>query len=688
MSKRAYVLFFSALLASKVFLAALFSSDYEARLFTPFLLNGLSATVNPWDAALNAVHELGFPVSPFPYPPVMVAVYLPIAGLLKLLAGSPEWIRNIIFKLPTFAADLSILWFLWVLFPKRRGMVLLVYFASPIVIYACFMHSQLDLVPMSLLLGAIFLLTRDRLIYSALFVVLAAGAKFHVLAALPLILIYLLKNFRPTFAFYYFLIVAGGLTLIVAPFYRSPGFAKYVLENEQQRKILESFYQIGDLRVYLPLLATSVIYLRFLTYRKINTDLLLSYLTMLFLVFIMLISPAPGWFVWVVPFVSAIFIKRGKEDFLNVSIYAALTIGCVAFSIFFFKPEIVDLRFLGYAVQIKVDNPIWRNYGFTALEAILFALLIYVYRYGVKSNTIYKMDQAIVIGIAGDSSTGKSTLLGDIRNLVSRNRLVELEGDGDHKWERGSQEWQEITHLNPKANFLHRQAEQIIALKNHKHIDRTDYDHATGKFTAPQRVVSNDIIVLSGLHAFYLPISRKAIDLKVYLEVEENLRRHWKICRDTRYRDHDISHTMNQIESRMEDARKYIHPQKQFADIVLEYFSDAQFTVGDPGGNPAVRLKIWLNANINLEAILRFLDAKNAHYEHDYDEDLRSQWLVLPAGLDYDELLQHSDEWILNLEELVGGQIEWQKGVRGLVQLIIALNLSLLFQDRQAIHAA
>jgi uridine kinase len=409
---------------------------------------------------------------------------------------------------------------------------------------------------------------------------------------------------------------------------------------------------------------------------------------MLFLVFIMLISPSPGWFVWIVPFVSAIFIKRGKEEPLNVASYSVLTIGCVIFSIFFFRSEIVDLRFLGHAIQFKIDNPIWRNYGFTVLEAILFALLVYVYRYGVKSNAIYRMDQAIVIGIAGDSSTGKSTLLEDIRNLVSRERLVELEGDGDHKWERGSQKWQELTHLNPKANFLHRQAEQIIALKNHKHVDRIDYDHTTGKFTAPQRVRSNDIIVLSGLHAFYLPISRKAIDLKIYLEVEENLRRHWKICRDTKYRHHDLSHTIRQIESRMDDARKYIHPQKQFADMVLEYFSDSQYTVGDPTANPEVRLKILLNANINLDPILRFLDDKKATYEHDYDEDLRNQWLVLPAGLDYHELLERSDEWIENLEELVGNAIQWQNGVRGLVQLIIALHLSLLLKDREAIRAA
>lgn len=355
---------------------------------------------------------------------------------------------------------------------------------------------------------------------------------------------------------------------------------------------------------------------------------------------------------------------------------------------FFFKSEISDLRLLNWPIHFKIENPLWRNYGFTGIEAVFFCLLIYVYRYGVKSNAIYKMDQAIVIGIAGDSSTGKSTLLGDIRKLISSEKLVLLEGDGDHKWERGSRKWQELTHMNPKANYLHRQAEQIIALKNHKHVDRSDYDHSTGKFTAPQRILSNDIIVLSGLHAFYLPISRKAIDLKIYLQVEESLRRHWKVCRDTTHRNHDKAHTLQQIESRMDDARKYIHPQRQFADIVLEYFSESRFEIGDLKATPEVQLKIWLNANINIDPVLRFLDEHKFQYSHDFDEDLKNQYLTLPTEVDFTELLHSADELVINLDELVGKEVLWENGFRGLVQLVVALNLSMLFTDRNFNHVA
>lgn len=336
-SDKTYLFLAGSIVAGKILIAMLFSSDYEARLFTPFLTQALNHPLNPWDSALSIAQTGGYALSPFPYPPVMYAIYLPIAILLKALSSSPVFVTNLIFKLPTFVADSAIFYMLRRSFPKKRGMVLLVYFASPIILYSCYMHSQLDLIPTSLLMAAIFFLTRNRLPYSAVLLAMAVCAKFHVLAALPLILVYIFKNFRRTYTFYYLAIFALICSALLSPFVRSPGFTHLVLENEQQRKVLESFYQIGDLKIYLPLFAVFILYLRFYLYRKINTDLLFSYVTMLFLIFIMLISPAPGWFVWIVPFVSVVFVRRGKEDHLTLLLNFTVAAACVVFSFFFFQ---------------------------------------------------------------------------------------------------------------------------------------------------------------------------------------------------------------------------------------------------------------------------------------------------------------------------------------------------------------
>lgn len=678
---RPFLLLFFVLLAIKIMAAALFSSDYQDQLFIPFISRFLKSLQNPWDLFLTDTQYRNLP-SPFPYPPVMLCLYTVPVYFAEKIASHSGFLQNLIFKLPTLLMDILSCYVLLRMHRGRKIAVLLIYFASPVVLYACYMHSQLDLAPTTLLLCSLFLLQRNNLLVSSVALGLAIAAKFHVAAALPMIFIYVLKNYKTRYAFYYIMITATVSISLTMPFAGSPGFQYFVMNNEQQRKIYDAFYQIGSLKVFLPIFAVLILYARFFLYRKINTDLLLSFLTILFLVFIMLISPAPGWFVWIVPFMAIFLLKQESLDQRMVFLHAGLSIACVFYSIFFYTPEIQDLKFLGIPVSIKLQSPMVRNLGFTAMEALFFCTLVFLYRYGVRSNLIYRMDQAIIIGIAGDSSAGKSTLLADIKSVISNERLVLLEGDGDHRWERGDEQWQSITHLSPKANFLHRQAEQILALKNRNSIHRHNYDHSTGKFTHPEKILSNDVVILSGLHAFYLPISRRAIDLKIYIEVEERLRRHWKILRDTAQRGHSAAAVITQIEARMVDARKYIYPQKRFADMVVEYFTDDVFEAGDVKADYKLQFRVSLNANINIELVLSIMERLGIEYMHDYDEDLRMQWVRFEKPFDLSHVCTEAPQMIGNLEEIMGKNIVWQNDYRGFVQLIVAFSLSHLVRGR------
>lgn len=48
--------------------------------------------------------------------------------------------------------------------------------------------------------------------------------------------------------------------------------------------------------------------------------------------------------------------------------------------------------------------------------------------------------------------------------------ILFIEGDGDHKWERGNENWSRYTALDPKANYLYRQANDIHALRLGNHV--------------------------------------------------------------------------------------------------------------------------------------------------------------------------------------------------------------------------
>ena len=107
-----------------------------------------------------------------------------------------------------------------------------------------------------------------------------------------------------------------------------------------------------------------------------------------------------------------------------------------------------------------------------------------MFQNGLKRDAFYKRKKSpFIIGIAGDSGAGKSSYIRVLEDCLGKERIMFIEGDGDHRWERNNTHWEEFTQLNPKANYLYRQAEDIKLLKAGNTVERVDYDHSTGKFT-------------------------------------------------------------------------------------------------------------------------------------------------------------------------------------------------------------
>jgi uridine kinase len=159
----------------------------------------------------------------------------------------------------------------------------------------------------------------------------------------------------------------------------------------------------------------------------------------------------------------------------------------------------------------------------------------------------------------------------NLQDVVGKNNLIMLNGDDAHKWERSDNNWQIFTHLNPSANKLHTDAEHLYALIDGNSIERVLYNHKTGKFNKPKVLKNNQHILFQGLHPFILENMRPIYDLKIYVEAEEKLRIKWKLERDTKKRGHSSVQVKNEIKRRTSDAKKFIYPQKQFADWIIYY---------------------------------------------------------------------------------------------------------------------
>lgn len=676
--KNKFIIFVVSVSLLKLLLMANFTSDYTEKLFMPFVDNFLQHPLqNPYDDFLQ---NNGFVA--FPYPPLMLFIESLGAYICRLLGIGGSW-ASFGFKLPMLAFDVIGMIFLMKLYPKQRKYIGVLYFASPIIMYAAYMHGQLDLMPTSLLLGGIYYLfsnSRYSDILFAAFLTAAILTKLHILAVVPLFITYLCNKGE------YAKLRNLGLALMLAvllllPLAESSYFWQSILFNNEQALLSKVFVQFVDKHLYLPVFAIAIIYIHIFMIRNINKDLFISLCGMIFAVFLALLPPMPGWYIWIVPFIAAFFIAGANNKNKNLYLYGVLNI---LYLVYFFTAHAgsyVELYFWGKKISgAYADNANYVNMLFTLMTAALIYLIYEMYIYGIASNMFYKRrGQPFTIGIAGDSGTGKTTILKLFESCLGKKNILLLEGDGDHKWERNAENWQYYTHLNPKANYLYRQAKDIAVLRSGNVVQRVDYDHKSGSFTKEHKIYPKKYVMLSGLHAFYLPQMRKVMDLKIFMDTDEALRRYWKIQRDTTKRGYSPQKILEQIEARTEDNEKYIHPQKKFADIVIHYFDENLTDCCDTNYQAIVSLKFVLSSSINLEPLVDFMHKNNIVMEYDFSPNLAQQAIVFKGEsldgrvLDFAEAV---DEIIPQAEEITNESMMASNNRDGIIELLLLMVIS------------
>ena len=644
----------------KLGLLYLFSSEQDSILFQPFVNSFIENDfINPW----QFYFENNLNLDSFPYHNLMLLILTPFSYLSNFFN------LTFLFKTPLLFADLIIFFILVKSYPNNEKKVYMYYFLNPIIIYATYMHSQLDIIPTALLFYSIYLLTLNKYSKSAIIFGLALVTKFHVIAALPLIFFYLFKMKNIQHGLKFFLISFLVFFLIDLPVIFSSGFSKMVLLNSKQSLLFDSFFNIGPVSILLPIAVIAFVYLHFFNQKKVNFDLLYFYFGILFISIIFFIYSGPAWYIWIVPFMSLYFINNDSTK--SRLLYFALSFLYLVFFIFFYKSDYTDLIFLGENINFKIDNHNLSNIVFTLLEVILFSIMYVFYKYGIRSNSVYKKQVNLVIGIGGDSGVGKTTLLNLFKQLLGDN-LLEIEGDGEHKWERGNVNWNKLTHLDPKANHIHRQSEVVYRLKNNEYVFRSEYNHSDGSFSKPRKIIPKEFIVIAGLHPFYLPKLRKIIDFKVYLDTDETLRRHWKIIRDTKKRGYSHEKIIQQIQSRIGDAKKYIYPQKNYSDLCIKYYPINTINLGNSEEIIDLGLKLSFDANIQVDDILsNFISS----FKWDYNDDLKTQYIQMLSepSENFEEIAKNS---IVNINEIISSDNKWETGYAGLIQLILLLSIS------------
>lgn len=660
---------FLIVLGIKIVLAALFASQIFTEEYIPFVdYFASSGFGNPYE------HFKG--TLAFPYPGLMLVI-LAIPRLLfaPLFYLDSSFIEIFLYRLPILAADVGIFIILarWLKTKQRR--VLLLYWCSPVLIYINYIYGQLDVLPIALLFAFLYFLFKEKLLPAVIFLSLCLATKTGMVIVFPFIAAYV---FLRRFTLWQMLLVLGTPFLFFSLF-QIGLFGQAHIGN--LHGLFDWHYTLpGGLTLYAVPIIYLALFVKSLTYRQYNRDMFLMFLGFSFGILTLFLPPLPGWYWWIIPFFVYFYVKQKDASILPLLLLQIFYFGYFLFAkdadvwtIFHLVSPALASAPPFYAIlsQHGVNADVISNLFFSLLQGTLLLNIIWIYRKGIESAIRYKISyQPYLIGVAGDSGSGKNVLSNLLTKIFGERSTLVIAGDDMHKWERGDAHWTELTHLNPKANRLHNDLEQALELRAGKGIFRRLYDHATGKFTAPEKIHSKNIIVFQGLHAFYLDHMQRMLDLKVYMHPAEELRRYWKVQRDMKERGHTLEKILEQIMARTEDALQFVHNQLSHADIVMTLYNTEPIVNLSLAQPLRLGLKITCSNTVDLEPFIQELSAYSTlcvtHTYHDAKQTLDLLGNI-PSTAVHDIALRLTPE----IWDVAHSTPEWEKEYNALIQLFI-----------------
>lgn len=180
---------------------------------------------------------------------------------------------------------------------------------------------------------------------------------------------------------------------------------------------------------------------------------------------------------------------------------------------------------------------------------------------------------SLVIGIAGGSSSGKTTVTHRVASALGEENVALLHHDDYYK---------DITRFDGKdpseINFDHPDAfdndlfvDHVHALRTGKAVQRPVYNYSTYRRTAEVRmVVPRTILIVEGILIFVDRRLRELLDIKVYVDTDNDERVLRRIQRDVLERQRTIESVMHQYVATVKPMHlEFVEPSKRWADIII-----------------------------------------------------------------------------------------------------------------------
>lgn len=182
------------------------------------------------------------------------------------------------------------------------------------------------------------------------------------------------------------------------------------------------------------------------------------------------------------------------------------------------------------------------------------------------------MNNVIVIGIAGGTGSGKSTMINNIKKQFS-DEVTMLSHDFYYK-AHNDMSYEERCGLNydhPDAFDTDLMIEHIRQLKEWKEIERPVYDFTIhNRVEETVRVKPSKVVVVEGILIFENQELLDLFDIKVFVDTDADVRIIRRILRDVQERGRTLESVVTQYLTTVKLMHEqFVEPSKKNADIIV-----------------------------------------------------------------------------------------------------------------------
>lgn len=178
-----------------------------------------------------------------------------------------------------------------------------------------------------------------------------------------------------------------------------------------------------------------------------------------------------------------------------------------------------------------------------------------------------------VIGVAGGTGSGKSTLVKRLQEAFQGDDVVTLCHDYYYK-AYTNLTYEERTKLNydhPQSFDTDMMVEHIKTLKSGVPVERPVYSFVEhNRLAQTVRVMPSKVLIIDGILIFENKELRDMMDMKVYVDTDADLRLTRRLMRDVRERGRSMESVVDQYVNTVKPMHEeFVEPSKKYADVII-----------------------------------------------------------------------------------------------------------------------